>query len=65
MPVGQIISKDFACIRIDRQVEIPPNPSLWRLSQVSYLNPEAGGFAEQMDRSIRGESLEPGVSELL
>ena len=63
--IGQVGGKDFAGVRVDRPVEFPPNPSLWRLSQVSDMNPETRAVDEQVDRPILGKPVEASVTELL
>jgi hypothetical protein len=63
--MGQLGSKDFAGVCIDRQVEFPPNPPRWRRSKVAEVNPETCGIDEQVDRSICGEPAEVDVTEFL
>jgi hypothetical protein len=46
--IGQLGGKDFAGARGDRQVEFPPNPSLWRLSQMADVDPQSGAVDEQV-----------------
>jgi hypothetical protein len=63
--IGQVGGKDLAGVRVDRQVEFPPNPSLWRPSKVADVYPETCGIDEQVDRFICDGSLEPVVVEFL
>ena len=63
--IGQFGGKDFAGVAVDRQVEFPPNPSLWRLSQVSDMDPETRAVDEEVDRFICDMSPESEVPELL
>ena len=63
--IGQLGGKDFAGVRVDRQVEFPPNPSLWRLSQVSDMDSQSRAVDEEVDRFICDRSLEPVVVEFL
>jgi hypothetical protein len=61
-PAGsQIRSDGLTCFSIDRQVQFPPSPSHWRLSQVSNVDPETRTIDEQMDRPIFGKLAEPDV----
>jgi len=48
-----LVSIQMGCVGVDRQVQFPPSRSLWRLSQVSDVNPQPGAIDEQVDRPIR------------
>jgi hypothetical protein len=63
--IGQLGGKDFAGVRVDRPVQFPPNPSLWRLSQVSDMDSQSRAVDEEVDRSSCDRSLEPVVVEFL
>ena len=61
----QILCDDLTCIGINRQVEFPPSPSLWRLSQGSHMNPEPRTIDEQMDRLTVPGRMKRDYAELL
>jgi len=63
--ICQIGSKDLAGVRIDRQVEFPPDPPLWRPSKMADVDSQSRAVDEQMDRLICEESPEPVVVEFL
>ena len=50
--VGQVGGKDLSGVRVDRQVEFPPNPSFGRLSKVADVNSQPRAVDEQVDRLI-------------
>jgi hypothetical protein len=62
--IGQLGSKDLAGFGVDRQVELPPDPPLWRFSKVADVNPETMGIVRAASMA-RSEEVRcpPGLPE--
>ena len=62
---GEIRSDDLASVRVDRKVQLPPGPVLWRLPQMADMNPEAGAVDEQVDRPMARDRTKRDLTERL
>ena len=63
--IGQIRGDDLARVRVEREVQLPPDPVLRRLPQIAHVNPETCTVDEQVDRSIARDHTKRDLTERL